>query len=266
MYHLPRKFPLFFTDELSIFTSFSSSAIVPRTISVIFSSSSLDAEKRKNTRARAHLLFLSLSHFKSSDTKTKRNEKRAQVFRSCRFRLPRSFRERSQLLFHHHRSTPRNRRTPERARTFFSISHFKSSDTKTKRNEKRAQKPGLFIFRDRSDDAFGTISGLEKPFLRHHRSTPRNGRTPERARTLKIRYKNETKRKTSSVGKTNIFFRLPRSFRRRLRNDLRIADAFIIIAQTSPPRHQKNQKTTTTTTTGASSRLRHKGHCFKRVV
>ena len=43
--YLPRKFPLFFTDELSMFTSFSSSAIVPRTISVIVSSSSLDAEK-----------------------------------------------------------------------------------------------------------------------------------------------------------------------------------------------------------------------------
>ena len=91
------------------------------------------------------------------------------------FHLPRSFRERSQLLFRHHRSTPRNRRTPERARTFFSISHFKSSDTKTKRNEKRAQlakRIFFFVFRDRSDDAFGTISELQmhsSSSLKHRR-------------------------------------------------------------------------------------------------
>merc|ERR1711991_594995 len=43
------------------------------------------------------------------------------------------------------------------------------------------------------------MGGLEKPFLPHHRSTPRNRRTPERACTLKVptQKRNETKNELS---------------------------------------------------------------------
>ena len=114
----------------------------------------------------------------------------------------------------------------------------------------------FFVFRDRSDDAFGTISDNRYLFFHHHRSTPRNRRTPTffffSLKTRSIQKRKEEKRSVRAQKEKGGLC-LPRSFRRRRRNDLseRTKSAlFFIIARLReraffsrrpPPRETKNE-------------------------
>tara|TARA_B100001769_G_scaffold224263_1_gene185096 strand:- start:51 stop:437 length:387 start_codon:yes stop_codon:yes gene_type:complete len=78
--YLPRKFPLFFTDELSggsISRPFIFRDRSANDLSYFFIIIARRRETEEHPSARAPSFSLSLS-LKSSDTKTKRNEKRAQ--------------------------------------------------------------------------------------------------------------------------------------------------------------------------------------------
>ena len=81
----------------------------------------------------------------------------------------------------------------------------------------------FFVFRDRSDDAFGTISDNRYLFFHHHRSTPRNRRTSTffffSLKTRSIQKRKEEKRSVRAQKEKGGLC-LPRSFRRRRRNDL----------------------------------------------
>ena len=110
-----------------------------------------------------------------NETQRRTNEtKRKELFATARptssaqtshFCLPRPFRRRlrndlrvNPYIFLHHRSTSRSRRRTHSARA----PSFPSSlicDTKTKRETDELRMSGKpFVFRDRSDDAFGTTS------------------------------------------------------------------------------------------------------------
>ena len=86
--------------------------------------------------------------------------------------------------------------------------------------DRRAQNLGsVFVFRDRSADAVGTISVV----FHHHRSTPRNRRTSTFFFFSQNAFDTKTKRKEKKCASSEVrvHFCLPRSFRRRRRNDLR---------------------------------------------
>ena len=156
--YLPRKFPLFFTDELRLDETdlFIFRDRFANDLSYFFIIIARRRETEEHPSARAPSFSLSLS-LKSSDTKTKRNEKRAQLnqyfFFSSSAIVPTTPSERSQTLEPNFSSSsldaekPKNTRA--RAHLLFYIS-LKSPDTKTKRNEKRAQNRGRPFYLPRS--------------------------------------------------------------------------------------------------------------------
>ena len=112
----------------------------------------------------------------------------------------------------------------------------------------------FFVFRDRSDDAFGTISDKRYLFFHHHRSTPRNRRTPTffffSLKTRSIQKRKEEKRSVRAQKEKGGLC-LPRSFRRRRRNDLSMNEkgSFLHHRSTSrtrllftPPSPARNEK------------------------
>ena len=120
--------------------------------------------------------------------------------------------------------------------------------------DRRAQNLGsVFVFRDRSADAVGTISVV----FHHHRSTPRNRRTSTFFFFSQNAFDTKTKRreKKCASSEVRVHFCLPRSFRRRRRNDLRkLKEGFFSIiarlrerakraffSRRPPPRETKNE-------------------------
>ena len=119
-------------------------------------------------------LFFLLEKSQTSGTKSKFQEiERRKVARPRDRRAQRdlfdifAFRKPSLTVsFHHHRSTPRNRRTP----TFFFFS-LKTRSIQKRKEKKRKEvcelrkKREVFVFRDRSADAVRTISVWTKSAL-----------------------------------------------------------------------------------------------------
>ena len=119
-------------------------------------------------------LFFLLEKSQTSGTKSKFQEiERRKVARPRDRRAQRdlfdifAFRKPSLTVsFHHHRSTPRNRRTP----TFFFFS-LKTRSIQKRKEKKRKEvcelrkRIEVFVFRDRSADAVGTISVNERKAL-----------------------------------------------------------------------------------------------------
>jgi len=117
-----------------------------------------------------HQLFFLLEKSQTSGRKSKFQEIERRKVARPRDRRAQNlgsvfvFRDRSDdavgtisVVFHHHRSTPRNRRTS--TFFFFSLKTRSIQKRKEKKRSVRAQKYAYtFVFRDRSDDAVGTIS------------------------------------------------------------------------------------------------------------
>ena len=255
MYHLPRKFPLFFTDELSIFTSFSSSAIVPRTISVIFHHHrSTPRNGRTPERARTLLLSLSLT-LKVPIQKRNETKNELEYFGPVVF----VFRDRSAndlsycfIIIARRRETEEHpsARAPSFLYLTLKVPIQKRNETK---NELRRIQT-FFVFHDRSDDAFGTISGIGKTF------SSSSSLDAEKRAHLPLLYRahfcsdTKTKRneKRAQLAKRIFFFSssaiVPTTPSERSQNCRCIHHHRSNIAETS-----KNQKTTTTTTGGVVS-------------
>ena len=144
---------------------------------------------------------------------------------------------------------------------FFLLEKSQTSGTKSKFQEIERRKVARPRDRRAQRDLFD-IFAFRKPSLtvsfHHHRSTPRNRRTPTffffSLKTRSIQKRKEKKRKeVCELRKTLGGFCLPRSFRRRRRNDLseRTKSAlFFIIARLReraffsrrpPPRETKNE-------------------------
>ena len=184
--YLPRKFPLFFTDELRLDETdlFIFRDRFANDLSYFFIIIARRRETEEHPSARAPSFSLSLS-LKSSDTKTKRNEKRAQnAFLSSAI-VPTTPSERSQTLEPNFSSSSLDAEKPKNTRArahllFLSLSHLKVPIQK--RNETKNELRtggGLFIFRDRSDDAFGTISDGSLTFIIIAQTTPPRPKKPK---------------------------------------------------------------------------------------
>ena len=188
--YLPRKFPLFFTDELRLDETdlFIFRDRFANDLSYFFIIIARRRETEEHPSARAPSFSLSLS-LKSSDTKTKRNEKRAQLnqyfFFSSSAIVPTTPSERSQTLEPNFSSSSLDAEKPKNTRArahllFLSLSHLKVPIQK--RNETKNELRtggGLFIFRDRSDDAFGTISDGSLTFIIIAQTTPPRPKKPK---------------------------------------------------------------------------------------
>ena len=110
---------------------------------------------------------------------------------------------------------------------------------------RRAQKIlFILVFLDRSDDAFGTISAGQKSHFHHHCSSQNRARTFffYISRIFVARYKNETKKETFELRGTRYVFCLPRSFRRRLRNDISTSSLWLSSSSSLDAEKPKNRE------------------------